>query len=242
MVSNRLLSAYPTFKFIGEETYYPGQKLTEEPTFIVDPIDGTTNFVHTYPAFCISLGLAVNKSAAVGVIYNPFLDELYTGIKGKGSFVTRNGTKLRLPLKQEPEPLKDLSTCLVGTEWGSDRSGNNFAVKTKVFSKLAASKDDGGAMVHSIRSGGSAALNLVLVAAGQQDVFWEGGCWAWDVCAGWCILVEAGGIMVDGNPGDWQPTMEGRAYLAVRGAPSGQRDIVEEMWKVIGDGKMIYES
>jgi myo-inositol-1(or 4)-monophosphatase len=97
-------------------------------------------------------------------------------------------------------------------------------------------------MVHSIRSGGSAALNLVLVAAGQQDVFWEGGCWAWDVCAGWCILVEAGGIIVDGNPGDWQPTMEGRSYLAVRGAPSGQRDIVEEMWKVIGDGKMIYES
>jgi myo-inositol-1(or 4)-monophosphatase len=242
MVSTRLLSAHPTFKFIGEETYYPGQKLTDSPTFIVDPIDGTTNFVHAFPAFCISLGLAVNKSPVVGVIYNPFLEELYTGIKGKGSFVTRNGLKLRLPLKQEPEPLRDLSTCLVGAEWGSDRTGNNFELKSKVFTKLASSKEQGGAMVHSIRCVGSAALNLVLVAAGQQDVFWEGGCWAWDVCAGWCILVEAGGIMVGGNPGDWEATIEGRKYLAIRGAPSGQKDIVEEMWKVIGDGKMDYES
>lgn len=96
-------------------------------------------------------------------------------------------------------------------------------------------------MVHSIRSLGSAALNLCAVAAGFQDLYWEGGCWAWDVCAGWVILTEAGGMMVDGNPGNWEPEVEGRTYLAVRKG-EGQKKIVEEFWSVIGDEKMIYEN
>ena len=243
MVSTKLRAAYPSFEFIGEETYKPGMTLTNAPTFIVDPIDGTTNFVHAFPAFCISLGFVVNKIPSVGVIYNPYLDELYTAIKGEGAFLARNGgNKIPLPLKQTPEPLNDLSTCLIGAEWGSDRTGVNFELKAKVFAKLAASKENGGAMVHSLRCIGSAALNLAFVAAGQQDVFWEGGCWAWDVAAGWCILSEAGGIMVGGNPGDWTPEIDGRKYLAIRPAPSGQKQIVEEMWGVIGEGRMEYES
>ncbi|KAI9744752.1 MAG: hypothetical protein M1818_001677 [Claussenomyces sp. TS43310] len=242
MVSTELMGKYPDFEFIGEETYHPGMQLSDAPTFIVDPIDGTTNFVHSFPSVCISLGFSIGKVPTVGVIYNPFLDELYTAIKGQGAFLSRNGgEKVRLPLKN-PEPLKDLSTALVGAEWGSDRNGVNFDLKVKVFSKLAAAKEDGGSMVHSLRCIGSAALNLSAVAAGQQDIFWEGGCWAWDVCAGWCILVEAGGLMAGGNPGDWEPTIDGRKYLAVRGAPSGQKDIVEEFWKVIGDGRLEYSS
>lgn len=145
-----------------------------------------------------------------------------------------------MPFKREPEPLKDLSTCLVGAEWGSDRTGVNFDVRTKVFAKLAASKEDGGAMVHSLRCLGSAALNIAMVASGQQDVFWEGGCWAWDVAAGMCILAEAGGIMVSGNPGNWKPEIDGRMYLAVRAAPSGQEAIVEELWGVMGDLRLEY--
>ena len=244
MVSTRLLAAYPDFAFIGEETFVAGStKLTSAPTFIVDPIDGTTNFVHAFPAFCISLGFVVYKAPSVGVIYNPLLGEMYTAIKGKGAYLTRHGgEKLRLPLKSEPEPLKDLSTCLVSAEWGSDRSGVNFELKSVVFKKLAASKEHGGAMVHNLRCMGSAALNLAAVAAGQLDVYWEGGCWAWDVAAGWCILSEAGGIMASGNPDEWNPAIDGRKYLAVRAAPSGQKDIVEEFWKVIGDGRLEYES
>jgi myo-inositol-1(or 4)-monophosphatase len=242
MVSTDLMAAYPDFCFIGEETYTPGMALTESPTFICDPIDGTTNFVHSYPAVCISLGFVDKKVPMVGVIFNPFLDELWTGIKGQGAYLSRNGgPKMRLPLRPM-EPLKDLSTCIVGAEWGSDRSGNNFEVKARVFKKLAASKEDGGAMVHSLRCPGSAALNLTAVSAGQQDLFWEGGCWAWDVAAGWCILYESGGIMVSGNPGDWNPEIDGRKYLAVRAAPSGQKDIVEEFWKVIGDDRLEYSS
>ena len=242
MVNERLLAAYPTFQFIGEETYYPGQKLTAEPTFICDPIDGTTNFVHGYPAFCISLGFAVEKVPVVGVIYNPTTDELYTGIKGKGSYLSRNGgPQQKLPLKREPDPLIDLSTCLVGVEWGSERNGPNYDLKCKAFKRLGASKEKGGAMVHSMRSLGSAALNITAVAAGIQDVWWEGGPWAWDVCAGWCILVESGGIMVGGNPGDWEIGVDDRSYMAVRGAPSGQREIVEEVWKCMDGERMSYE-
>jgi myo-inositol-1(or 4)-monophosphatase len=242
MVSATLRSAYPTFDFIGEETYYPGQPLTDAPTFIVDPIDGTTNFVHAFPCVCISLGFTINKIPTVGVIYNPFLDELWTGIKGQGSFLSRNGgPKRQLPLKSNPEPLKDLSTCLVGVEWGSDRHGNNFNVKVATYAKLAASKKDCGAMVHSLRSMGSAALNLTAVAAGQQDVYWEGGCWAWDVAAGWCILLEAGGMMASGNPGE-EVSVDCRKFLAIRAAPSGQEDIKNEMYQVIGEGRLDYHS
>ncbi|KAH6662495.1 myo-inositol-1-monophosphatase [Halenospora varia] len=256
MVSTRLSTTYPSYAFIGEETYVPGQThLTDAPTFICDPIDGTTNFVHAFPAFCISLGFTVNRVPSVGVIYNPMLDELWTGIKGRGSYLTRGALsgverRERLPLR-EPEPLAGLDGALIGAEWGSDRSGVNFEIKSKVFTKLAASKENGGAMVHSLRCLGSAALNLAMVAAGQQDIFWEGGCWAWDVAAGWCILVEAGGVMVGGNPGDWEATVDGRKYLAVRGTRDGKNDgvvdegqkgIIEEMWAVIGDGKMFYES
>lgn len=66
--------------------------------------------------------------------------------------------------------------------------------------------------------------------------------WAWDVAAGWTILNESGGLMVSGNPGDWEPAIDSRIYLAVRAAPSGQREIIEEFWKVIGDGKLEYSS
>ncbi|CAJ2513590.1 Uu.00g017090.m01.CDS01 [Anthostomella pinea] len=252
LVSKRLSAAYPSFEFVGEETYKPGvTKVTSAPTFIVDPIDGTTNFVHGFPSACISLGFAVDRAPAVGVVYNPWLDQLWTAIHGQGAFLTvgavwglegGKGRRQKLPLAKNPAPLAGLDTALVGIEWGSSRDGVNYEVKTEVFKKLCASKETGGVMVHSLRSMGSAALNLCAVAAGSLDLYWEGGCWAWDVCAGWAILTEAGGIMAGGNPGDWEPTIDGRKYLAVRGAASGQKDIVEAFWKVVGTGRMEYES
>ncbi|PTD11212.1 Inositol monophosphatase 2 [Fusarium culmorum] len=223
MVSTRLSSSFPNVSFMGEETYKPGMKLGPEPTFVVDPIDGTTNFVHSFPSACISLGLAIDRKPVVGVIYNPWLDTLYTAIKGHGAFLTHGRGK-------EPQPI----------EWGAQRDGPNFDVKVEAFRKLTASRETGGSMVHSLRSMGSAALNIAAVAAGQLDLYWEGGCWAWDVCAGWAILNEAGGRMVHGNPGNWDPEVESRVYLAVRGAPSGQKELVEEFWAVLGDNKLDY--
>lgn len=267
-MSSRLSTLYPTYAFVGEETYVAGEtKITNAPTFIVDPIDGTTNFLHGFPHACISLGFAVDKLPSVGVVYNPFLDVLYSGIKGHGAFQQRNASlvasgvlksggggdgqdgaaqRIQLPASGggdggKAPPLEGLATALVAVEWGSSRDGNNYDVKTATFRKLAGSPEMGGAMVHSLRSMGSAALNLCAVAAGELDVYWEGGCYAWDVCAGWCILNEAGGMMASANPGDWDPALDARVYLAVRGAPKGQKEIVEEFWKVVGDGKMEYQ-
>jgi len=188
MISTKLRQQYPSYAFMGEETYKPGDVLGPEPTFVVDPIDGTTNFIHTNPYVSISLGLSINLIPTVGVVYNPFSKTLYSAIKGKGAFMNKTTP---LPLRKNPEPIGELSQCLVAVEWGSDRSGPDYLVKHKTFTKLCASKSEGGAMVHSLRSLGSAALNLCQVAAGTLDVYWEAGCWAWDVCAGWVILSEA---------------------------------------------------
>ncbi|KAF2792596.1 inositol monophosphatase [Melanomma pulvis-pyrius CBS 109.77] len=228
VISTSLHEKYPTFEFMGEETYKPGDVLTPAPTFICDPIDGTTNFVHRHPYVSISLGLSVSLVPTIGVVYNPFTSTLYSAILGRGAFLNRTTP---LPL-HPPTPINGLSNCLVAVEWGSDRSGNDFAVKHQTFAKLAARKEDGGGMVHSLRSLGSAALNLCEVARGGVDIYWEAGCWAWDVCAGWVILKEAGGIIVDANPGNWEPRVEGRRYLAVRGG-EGQREVVEELWGLV---------
>jgi myo-inositol-1(or 4)-monophosphatase len=124
-----------------------------------------------------------------------------------------------------------------------------MACKLATFARLARSKDEGGAMVHSLRSMGSAAMNLCAVAAGTIDLYWEGGCYAWDVCAGWCILKETGGIVVDSNPGGWECKLDGKRYLAVRGATGekgvkgmtkGQESIVKEFWGCVAEGGFDY--
>lgn len=175
LISSALHEKYPSFSFMGEETYKPGDRLTSAPTFICDPIDGTTNFVHRHPHVAISLGLAVDLRPVVGVVYNPFTDTLYSAIAGQGAFLNQSQ---KLPLAPAT-PLDTLNSCLVAVEWGSDRSGNDFAVKSKTFANLAATKENGGGMVHGLRSLGSAALNLCAVASGNMDVYWEAGCWAW---------------------------------------------------------------
>jgi myo-inositol-1(or 4)-monophosphatase len=229
------------YRFLGEETYHPGLTLTDAPTFIVDPIDGTVNFVHSFPNACISLGFAVQRRPVVGVVFNPFTNTLYSAISGRGAFMNRD---IKLPLKGDNiEPLNGLSNALIGVEWGSDRSGPNWDTKIRTFECLGKTREEGGAMVHSMRSMGSAALNFCAVAAGTLDLYWEGGCWAWDVCAGWVILTEAGGIVADGNPGNWDPQVDGRKYLAVRASPNGQgqKELVEELWSNM-HGKFEYSN
>ena len=233
LVAMDLKAKFPEYKFMGEETYVPGQTvLTDDPTFIVDPIDGTTNFIHFFPYSCISLGFAHRKQPVVGVVYNPFLDFLYTGVKGHGSFL--NGEEL--PLR--PASPLSLQKGLLGIEWGSERSGHNYKIKTATFDNLAKETSEGGAFAHGFRSMGSAAMNLCSVAAGTLDCYWEGGCWAWDVCAGWIILEEAGGRMVSGNPGHWNATVDGRVYLAVRGGDH-QEQFIKDFWSHV-PGKLMY--
>ncbi|KAI9832733.1 MAG: hypothetical protein M1826_001292 [Phylliscum demangeonii] len=240
MVSIRLRARYPTFargSFLGEETYQPGMQLTAAPTFVVDPVDGTVNFVHGNPYVSVSLALCVDKRPVVGIVYNPFTSMFYSAIKGRGSFLNQT---IPLPLKVEPAPLTaGLRSALVAVEWGSDRLGHNWDLKLDTFRNLG---QQGRGMVHSMRSLGSAALNFCAVAAGTIDLYWEAGCWAWDVAAGWLILEEAGGIVADANPGGWSPTIDGRTYMAVRACKdgAGQREIVQEFWKLV-PGRFVFD-
>ncbi|KAF8427739.1 inositol monophosphatase [Tirmania nivea] len=241
VVLGTLKAKYPTYSFLGEETYVPGMRLTDAPTFICDPIDGTVNFVHGFPNFCISLAFALNRKPLVGVIYQPSLSALYTAISGRGSYYNLT-TRLPFTLPYLA-PLSTLSRTLCAIEWGSDRSGPNWECKYNTFRTLAAAPSEGGKIVHSLRSMGSAALNFCAVAKGEVDLYWEGGCWAWDVAAGWVILEEAGGVVVDANPGGWEIAVDGRKYLAVRACEGGreqQNALIEEFWTAV-KGKYDYE-
>ncbi|KAK8058126.1 hypothetical protein PG994_008574 [Apiospora phragmitis] len=181
-ISRRLQEAYPSFDFLGEESHMAGQKIRDDvPTFVVDPIDGTSNLVHHLPEVCVSIGLIVGGHSVVGIVYNPFDDELWAGYRGGGEEGGR------------------LTGACIGVDWGSDREGHEFELNLKVFAALARTRRTGGRFVNSLRGVGSAALAVCRVAAGQQDMFWECGCWAWDVAAAWCILSEAGGVIVDGG-------------------------------------------
>jgi myo-inositol-1(or 4)-monophosphatase len=256
MVSSRLRALYPTFSFMGEETYKPGDKVGAEPTFICDPIDGTTNFLHGFPHACISLGLAVDRKPVVGVVYNPFLDTVYTAIRGQGAYVRSPRPTFgkpraadddgmltrRLPLNHTPFT-DGLSGAVVLTEYGHAREGPNYDLKTRTMTKLAAGPKghDGKAMVHGVRALGSAALNICHVATGAIDVYWEGGGYPWDVCAAWVILTEAGGTMVGANPGVWDNPLESRLYMAVRAMGEDKtKEVVEEFWAVMGDERLDY--
>jgi myo-inositol-1(or 4)-monophosphatase len=212
--------------------------------------------VHSYPYVSISLGLSIDFTPYIGVVYNPFTGQLYTGIKGHGAFLTTTfpGQPTSEPRRIEQLPLRQsqklggVQNAQLAVEWGTDRSGNDMAVKSNTFARLARSHEGNGAMVHSLRSFGSAALNLCGVASGGLEAYWEAGCWAWDVCAGWCILAEAGGVMVGANPEEWQASLEGRRYFAVRGDGEekenkggleisvGQSQFIEEFWGFV-EGK-----
>jgi myo-inositol-1(or 4)-monophosphatase len=243
MVESRLSTAYPNFSFLGEETFKDGTKLTDTPTFVCDPIDGTLNFSKGVPNCAISLAVVLDKKPVIGVVYNPFRGDLYHSIKNQGAFLTKisTDTSYRLPLQAISPSMSSLQSCLVAVEWGNQRKGPNWTLRTDVHKTLLTDISEGGAMCKSVRSNGSAALDFCYVAQGTLDCFWEGGVFVWDVAGGWAILEEAGGIVASANPGDWEPTLEGRLYFAVRHAKlREQKAVVEELWGIMGDRKFVY--
>ncbi|KAG7099944.1 hypothetical protein E1B28_001737 [Marasmius oreades] len=261
LVKKEIAAKYPAFKFIGEESYAAGSRspLTDDPTFCVDPIDGTTNFVHGFPWVCISLGLIYKRRPVLGVIFNPFLNFLYTGIKNQGSYLSQNGgPPLKLPLAKSPKPLATLNHAQIAVEWGSDRSLSSLTKRSGSFHRLAGDPSSGvvkGRMVHSIRSLGSSALNFAMVAQGGLDIYWEIGCWAWDVCAGSLIAQEAG-CTVSGSHAVFEATkstpefgqmteeiLTGRKYIVIRAigdtelekGADAQKRIIEEFYSTAED-------
>lgn len=248
---------YPSHAFIGEETYSKGSSkdylVKNEPTWIVDPLDGTVNFTHSFVMFCVSIALVVNQKPVIGVVYAPLLNQLFSACKGKGAWLNET-TKLPLlgSVGVGPIPKNAPSKCVFSCEWGKDRRDRpdgNLHRKVDSFLNMAAEvggRDGKGGMVHGVRSLGSATMDLAYVAMGAFDIWWEGGCWEWDVAAGICLLEEAGGLITTANPPEDIQTanienanLGGRLYLAIRpasGTPEetgrqGQERLVREVWR-----------
>ncbi|WP_075215265.1 inositol monophosphatase family protein [Mongoliimonas terrestris] len=177
-----LRRARPTFGLLMEESGVHEGTDTDN-TWVVDPLDGTTNFLHGIPQFAISIALERGGVPVAGVIYNPVTDELFTAEKGGGAFL--NDRRLRVAAR------KDMVDCVIGTGVPHLGRGDHGAYLNELRQVMANSA--------GIRRIGAAALDLAWVAAGRYDGFWENGLNAWDVSAGWLMIKEAGGYVTDIN-------------------------------------------
>jgi len=186
LIVEHLLSRFPGHDIVAEEGDYP--QGGSPCRWIIDPVDGTTNYAHGYPWFCSSIGLELEGELVAGVIYNPVYDELFTATKGGGAYL--NGSHLSVSARA---PLKH---SLLGTGFPYDCAtdpANNFT-NFIAFQKMA----------RGIRRAGAAALDLAYVAAGRLDGYWELKLKAWDVAAGVLMVREAGGVVTtfDGSTYD----------------------------------------
>ncbi|HEY3308996.1 MAG TPA: inositol monophosphatase family protein [Desulfuromonadaceae bacterium] len=184
LIVNHLLARFPNYNILAEEGEYAP---TDSPLrWIIDPVDGTTNYAHGFPWFCVSIGLESDGILVAGVVFNPMQEELFTTTKGGGAYL--NGSRLSVSNRS---PLKN---SLLGTGFPYDcatDSANNFS-NFIAFQKAA----------RGIRRAGAAALDLAYVAAGRLDGFWELKLKPWDVAAGVLLIEEAGGTVstFDGKP------------------------------------------
>ena len=185
MIVEHLLARFPDHMILAEEGEYPRTGSTLR--WIIDPVDGTTNYAHGFPWFCASIALESAGELLAGVIYNPMHDEMFTATKGGGAYL--NGRRLHVSTRS---PLRD---TLLGTGFPYDCAtdpANNFA-SFIAFQKAA----------RGIRRAGAAALDLAYLAAGRLDGFWELKLKPWDVAAGVLMIREAGGTV---------STFDGSAY------------------------------
>jgi myo-inositol-1(or 4)-monophosphatase len=152
----------------------------------VDPLDGTTNFAHSYPCFAVSIGLVEDGEPLVAAVYNPISDELFTAMRGEGAYLGQKHIHV--------SPIEKLSTSLVATGFPTHLRNNSMNIQYYWDFTLRS---------HGVRRDGSAALDLCSVACGRFEGFWEFGLHSWDTAAGILIVREAGGTVTD---------IEGRPY------------------------------
>ena len=170
--------AYPHHAILAEES---GEHGDNDAVWIIDPLDGTTNFLHGFPQFAVSIALRHNGRMEVGVIYDPMRDELFTAVRGSGAQL--NDRRIRV------SKAKGLDGTLIGT-------GFPFRDQTYIDAYLGMFKTL-LPRAAGIRRAGSAALDLAYVAAGRLDGFWEIGLKPWDMAAGILLIQEAGGVVGD---------------------------------------------
>jgi len=187
IVFDELRKARPTYAFLMEEGgEVPGSD--GQHRWIVDPLDGTTNFLHGIPVFAVAIALERNGEIVASVVLNPAMDELYTAEKGGGAWLN-DRKRLRVAGR------KHLADCVISTGINSRGSAGDLQVLRQLAQVAPAAA--------GIRRTGSAAIDLAWVAAGRFDAFWENQLQPWDVAPGWLLLREAGGTMSDfaGKPG-----------------------------------------
>ncbi len=201
-ILGRIRDAYPEHGVLSEES--PERTSASPYRWIVDPLDGTTNYAHGYPCFCVSVAVEREGKLLAGAVYDPLLEEMFTATPGAGAF--RNGEPIAV------STTGDLRKSLLATGFAYDvktSSDNNFGFfRAFVLTGQA------------IRRDGSAALDLCYLACGRFDGFWELKLRPWDTAAGLLILLEAGGVAsrLDGTPYDiHQPEL-----LASNGRIHGQ--------------------
>lgn len=184
LIVDEIQKAFPDHDIMAEENSYPSKG--SDYLWIIDPLDGTTNFAHGYPWFAVSIALEIAGELTVGVVYNPLMDHLFTAACGKGALL--NGRKIQVSSRQP------LINSLLATGFPYDRTPDNENNFSHFFNFQLATR--------GIRRGGSAALDLASVAAGWLDGFWECKLKPWDVAAGVLLVEEAGGRVTghDGEP------------------------------------------
>jgi myo-inositol-1(or 4)-monophosphatase len=183
LIVERVRAAWPEHDIVGEEG--TRQETGAEFRWYIDPLDGTTNFAHGYPVFCVSMGLERRGEMVAGVLYDPTRNELFAAEKGKGAFL--NGEPIRV------SETKRLAESLLGTGFPSFKRHKNPNIH--FYHQLTLRS-------HGVRRAGSAALDLANVACGRFDGFWELNLNPWDTSAGILLVTEAGGVVsrFDGSP------------------------------------------
>ncbi|MBY0455190.1 MAG: inositol monophosphatase [Burkholderiaceae bacterium] len=179
VIIETLLTAYPGHGILAEESGTEYGAKDSEFVWIIDPLDGTTNFIHGFPVYCVSIALAVRGKVEQAVVFDPSRNDLFTATKGRGAYL--NERRIRVSKRTQ---LKD---CLVSTGFPF-RPGDNFQNYLRMMADVMP-------RTAGIRRPGAAALDLAYIAAGYADGFFESGLSIWDVAAGSLLITEAGGLV-----------------------------------------------
>jgi len=176
-----LLDAYPGHAILAEEGTAKGANADAENLWIIDPLDGTTNFLHGFPQYCVSIALQHRGQIAHGVVYDPVRNDLFTASRGRGAFL--NDRRIRVSRRDH------LRDCLIGTGFPF-RDGTHIDLYLQMMKTMIE-------QTAGVRRPGAAALDLAYVAAGFYDGFFEIGLNPWDVAAGSLLIQESGGLIGD---------------------------------------------
>lgn len=205
LIRRLLGKKFPSFQFRGEEGGSNASAAADAPMWHVDPLDGTTNFVHGFPMYCVSIGLALGPEPLVGVVHIPTLGETFHAAKGCGARLNRAAMKVSRRAK--------LSECLLTTGFAYLHREEAISPEIERFKRAHLE-------ARAVRRPGAAAIDLAYVAAGIFDGFWERNLSSWDICAGITLVREAGGE-VTGYSG--QPvSIDGHEILATNGHVHGE--------------------